>query len=166
MFTEYLDNKYVSTGITLMLALYAALLGPELPKVIRDLFSNTIFRIAVLFMVVVRGNKDPKMAIMIAIAFVLTLDYLYAMDAKEAFQTVEYMNNNEDADEDEEQQENFADYEDSDMSETEENFANSEEAKETQVKTEEVKTEENNSCTIPVAESMMEYTGEMEYAQV
>jgi hypothetical protein len=86
---EVVNNKYVSTAITIGLGLYAALLGPNLPTFVKDLFKNTLFRILVLFLVVVRGNKDPKMAIMIAIAFVLTLDYVYVRDAKEAFESME-----------------------------------------------------------------------------
>lgn len=157
MFTEYLDNKYVSTAITLSLALYAALLGPELPKIVRDLFSNIIFRIAVLFLVVVRGNKDPKMAIMIAVAFVLTLDYLYAMDAKEAFQTIEHMNNeNKD-------QENEEEYEEDS---TTENFEDNEPVKNVEHLADSEQKTEEKSCDIPNEESMMDYTGEMEYAQV
>ncbi len=91
---EVANNKYVSTAITIGLGLYAALLGPNLPKFVKDLFTNTLFRILVLFLIVVRGNKDPQMAIMIAVAFVLTLDYIYVRDAKEAFQMIEGMSNN------------------------------------------------------------------------
>lgn len=83
MLHKILNNQYVSTIITVALALYASLLGPELPQYVKDLFNNTIFRIFILFMVVVRGNQDPKMAIMIAIAFVLTLDFIYVKSAKE-----------------------------------------------------------------------------------
>ena len=93
MISEVFDNKYVTTGITVILGLYAALLGPNLPPFIQKLFTNTIFRICVLFLVVVSGNKDPKIAIMIAVAFVLTLDYIYAQQAKEAFRNVEKMRN-------------------------------------------------------------------------
>lgn len=78
-------EEVFSTILTIFLALYAALLGPELPKSIKNLFNNTIFRIIVLFLVVYKGNKDPRLSIMIAIAFVLTLDYLHVMDTKEAF---------------------------------------------------------------------------------
>ena len=107
---EVVNNKYVSTAITIGLGLYAALLGPNLPTFVKDLFKNTLFRILILFLVVVRGNKDPKMAIMIAIAFVLTLDYVYVKDAKEAFKTIEgfkyqskyRVEEDEDEDEDEE----------------------------------------------------------------
>ena len=93
MISEVFDNKYVTTSITVILGLYAALLGPNLPPFVQNLFNNTIFRILVLFLVVVSGNKDPKLAIMIAIAFVLTLDYIYAQQAKEAFRNVEKMRN-------------------------------------------------------------------------
>jgi len=89
MLQEVFDNKYVSTGITIALGLYTALLGPELPQFVKDLFQNTIFRILVLFLIVVRGNKDPKMAIMIAVAFILTLDYIYVKSAKETFTAIE-----------------------------------------------------------------------------
>ena len=88
---EVTNNKYVTTAITIGLGLYAALLGPNLPNFVKDLFTNTLFRILVLFLVVVRGNKDPQMSIMIAIAFVLTLDYIYVKDAKETFKMIEGM---------------------------------------------------------------------------
>lgn len=88
MLSEIFDDKYVSAAITIFIGLYAALLGPELPPVVVNLFKNTLFRIFVLFLVVVRANKDPKMSIMIAVAFVLTLDYIYTMEAKENFTNV------------------------------------------------------------------------------
>lgn len=93
MISEILDNKYVSTGVTVGLALYAALLGPNLPPFIQQLFSNTVFRIIVLFLVVVSGNKNPKIAIMVAVGFVLTLDYIYAKESKEAFENIKNIQN-------------------------------------------------------------------------
>lgn len=93
MLDKIVDNEYVSTAITVALGLYAALLGPELPDFVKDLFKNTIFRIIILFLVVVKGNKDPKMAIMIAVAFVLTLDFIYVKSAKETFNSIEKMTN-------------------------------------------------------------------------
>ena len=92
---EVINNKYVSTAITIGLGLYVALLGPELPTFVKDLFKNTLFRILILFLVIVRGNKDPKMAIMIAIAFVLTLDYINVRDSKEAFSNATKCEENE-----------------------------------------------------------------------
>ena len=91
MVLEILDNKYVSSILTLIVVLYATFLSPELPKSIKDLFNNTIFRMFILFLVVIKGNTDPSLAIIIAVAFVLTMDYVYLLDAKEAFQEI---NNN------------------------------------------------------------------------
>ena len=93
MLSEVLDNKYITTSITVILGLYAALLGPNLPLFMHELFNNVIFRIFVLFLVVVSGNKNPKIAIMISVAFVLTLDYVYLQQAKEGFHNVEKMKN-------------------------------------------------------------------------
>jgi hypothetical protein len=88
MFQELLNNQYISTIITLVIGLYAALLGPELPEPIKNLFKNTIFRIMILFLVVIRSYNDPAMAIMISVGFVLTLDYLYVNSSKETFECV------------------------------------------------------------------------------
>lgn len=82
-------NDYVSTTITMMIALYATLLRPELPSFIKTLFNNLIFKIIVLFLIVVHGNNDPKMAIMITIGFVLTLDYIGSENAKENFDNIQ-----------------------------------------------------------------------------
>ena len=92
MLYEVFDNKYVSTIITLALGLYTALLGPNLPDFVKDLFNNIIFRIFILFMIVVKGNKDPKMSIMIAVAFVLTLDFIYIKTATETFKNIKSIN--------------------------------------------------------------------------
>ena len=85
---EVANNKYVSTAITIGLGLYAALLGPNLPKFVKDLFTNTLFRILVLFLIAVRANNDPAMSIVMAVAFILTLDYIYKQDAQETFKTI------------------------------------------------------------------------------
>ena len=89
MLNEVFDNKYVSTIITISLVLYASLLGPNLPNFVKKLFNNTIFRIFILFLIVSRSNKDPNTSIIIAIAFILTLDYIYVQSAKETIKVVE-----------------------------------------------------------------------------
>lgn len=86
-----MDNKFVSTGITLVIGLYASLLGPNLPPFIKKLFDNVVFRILVLFLIAVRANNDPAMSIVMAVAFILTLDYIYRQDSQEAFNAVNYV---------------------------------------------------------------------------
>lgn len=85
MNSQFLENKYVNGILTLFIVLYASMIGPELPHVVKNLFSNTIFKMFVLFLVIIKGSTDPKLAIIIAIAFVLTMDFLYVHDTKEAF---------------------------------------------------------------------------------
>jgi hypothetical protein len=82
-----------------MLGLYAALLGPELPQTVRKLFENTIFKMVILFLVVVRGNKNPQMALMIAVAYVLTLEYLQKQDVISGFASISSLGNDDDDDE-------------------------------------------------------------------
>ena len=86
---EILDNKYLSTSISVILILYASFLRPDLPPMVKNLFNNTLFRIIVLFFVVYRFNKEPGMSIMIAASFVLTLDYVYVSNSIDTFTAVE-----------------------------------------------------------------------------
>ncbi len=73
---KVLDNNYVRLPIIVILVLYCSLLDPELPPVVKNLFNNTLFRIVVLFGVVVLAHEDPVIALMISVAFVITLDYV------------------------------------------------------------------------------------------
>jgi len=90
MLSDILNDKYISTALTIMVGLYAATLGPNLPPSIKDLFSNSIFKMIVLFLVVVRANKNPTMSIVIAVAFVMILEHIQKKDAFSAFTSVGY----------------------------------------------------------------------------
>ena len=79
------DNIYVSTICITLLVLYISFLGPTLPPFIKTLFENTIFKIFVLFLFVVRGNQDPLFSLMLVIAFVFTLDMLNTEEAIEKY---------------------------------------------------------------------------------
>lgn len=80
-----LDNPYVIGTLTMFIFIYAATIRPDLPPYIKVLFSNPIFKILVLFLIVVRGNKDPLFSLAIATAFVTTISYLNQQQAKETF---------------------------------------------------------------------------------
>ena len=80
-----LDNPYVIATLTILISFYTVQIRPDLPPYIKVLFNNPIFRVFVLFLVVVRGNKDPAFSLAISIAFVTTLTYLNQQQAKEAF---------------------------------------------------------------------------------
>jgi hypothetical protein len=73
---EVFSNPYSKTILTMFLVLYGGLAAPKLPKVIVDLFDNDVFRVIILAAVVYMGNRDPKLAIMIAIGFVISMNTL------------------------------------------------------------------------------------------
>jgi len=82
------DNSYVMAILSIVTALYIASLTTSLPKFVSVLFNNPIFRVVVLFLVVVRGNKDPVFSLLLGIAYVSTLIFLNQKQAKEAFTQV------------------------------------------------------------------------------
>jgi hypothetical protein len=68
-----LDNVYISTGIKVFIGLYAAFAAPQLPKSLVDLMDNVLMRIGVAFLIVFLATRDPSIALLVAIAFVVTL---------------------------------------------------------------------------------------------
>ena len=67
------DNIYISTAIKVFIALYAALAAPRLPPTLIGLFDNTLFRIVIAFAIIFMAVRDPSIAIMLAVAFIITL---------------------------------------------------------------------------------------------
>lgn len=77
-------TNIILNTITLFLLLYVSLIGPNLPLFIQKLFNNTIFKIIILFIFIYINNNNisPKIAILLVIAYVLTLDYIYIINSK------------------------------------------------------------------------------------
>ena len=86
-----LDNEFVAVLVALFIGLYALNLGKmKLPTYIKNLFNNTLFRIVFLsLMLVYRFDNAPHVALAVALAFVLTLDYLSTDQIKENFEYYE-----------------------------------------------------------------------------
>ena len=68
-----LDNKYINITIKILIGLYAALVAPKLPANLADLMDNTFVRIFFAFVIVFMATRDPSMALLISVAFILTL---------------------------------------------------------------------------------------------
>lgn len=68
-----LDNKNINITIKILLGLYAALAAPKLPPTLANLVDNTFIRIAFAFVIVYMATRDPSIAILVAIAFIVTL---------------------------------------------------------------------------------------------
>ena len=74
MSLDFLENKYSLAIISILSGLYAAQIRPTLPTVVMDLFQNPIFRVLILFLVVVRSYKDPQFSLIIAVSFLLIMN--------------------------------------------------------------------------------------------
>ena len=68
-----LSNIYINTSLKVFLGLYAAFAAPKLPSTVVNLMDNTIMRIFVGFIIVLLATKDPALALMVSIAFIITL---------------------------------------------------------------------------------------------
>jgi|AntRauTorckE6833_2_1112554.scaffolds.fasta_scaffold27287_1 hypothetical protein len=82
-----LDNEYVAFGIAFLVAIYGAgLTRMELPGYLRNLFTNNIFRVIFLSLLMIHNfDRTPHIAVAIALIFVLTLNQLSNQEAKENF---------------------------------------------------------------------------------
>lgn len=86
---DFFKNKYVSAVLIIVIALYAGLLGPNLPDFMNNLFKYNSFKIIFffLFLLIVQyaAKINYSLAILMSIAFVLTLDYLYLNSVRDDF---------------------------------------------------------------------------------
>lgn len=74
--SRVLGNEVVSTALTVFLVLYAVMAAPNLPPFLARWFDNPIFRVLVLFLVLLLANYDPTVALLTAIGFVISLQTL------------------------------------------------------------------------------------------
>ena len=68
-----LGNPYINTAIKVSIGLYAALAAPQLPPAIILLLDNTVVRVLWAFLIIFLALGDPGIALMIAVAFIVTL---------------------------------------------------------------------------------------------
>ena len=71
-----LDNPYVSTFVKVFLVVYAGVWAPRLPPTLAGLFQNNMFRMLVFFLVVFVATKDARIALLIAVGFLMSMQAL------------------------------------------------------------------------------------------
>ena len=69
-------NPYVTATVTLFIVLYAGMAAPELPDFLVRLFDFTLFKMLVLTLILLVNNYSPMVAIVMAVAFFLSLQTL------------------------------------------------------------------------------------------
>ena len=82
---NFLRNEYVTAVVALFVVLYASNVAPRLPDFVTDLFNNPIFRVFILFLVAYVANKNPAIALLVSVAFVVTLNVINRQEAEEGF---------------------------------------------------------------------------------
>lgn len=77
-----MDNSYIKAILVILILFYSASIRPDLPPYIKRLFHNPIFRIVILFLIIMKADKNPTLALSLAILYVLISTYL-SKDIKE-----------------------------------------------------------------------------------
>jgi len=81
---EYVNsNRILSAVLGLFLVLYAALAAPKLPKSVTSWFDNTWFKLGFMFLIAYMATRDPSVAIISAVALLVTLQTLSAQKTAE-----------------------------------------------------------------------------------
>ena len=70
------DNEYLSGLLKILLISYACIISPKLPQSILQLFDNTIIKLLIIFAIVYVAKRDFTIALLISIAFVITLQVI------------------------------------------------------------------------------------------
>jgi chromate transport protein ChrA len=91
-FDQLMLNPYFATILTIILTVYASLASHKLPNFLKKLFDNTLFKIIIISFIAYRANKNPQLSILIAVCFVITLNFLAEKETKETFEQIERFN--------------------------------------------------------------------------
>ena len=86
MYLDFFENKYFFAIITMLITLYAFYIKPQLPPFLIKLFQNTIFRIVILFLILIRGYKDLQFSLLMAASFIIIIDAVRQHVFKESFE--------------------------------------------------------------------------------
>lgn len=76
-YLSFLDNEYISGFIILFIILYASLIAPKLPSKVVAILNHPIAKFLMLFLIVFMAKKNVALAIVIAVAFVISLRVMH-----------------------------------------------------------------------------------------
>lgn len=86
------SSKYIYAIIIMFITMYGPRLSPKLPKVLRNVFSNSMFRVIILLLVVFISSNNLTLALLVSIGFMLLTSIINSQDLEEHF-IKEYMEN-------------------------------------------------------------------------
>lgn len=82
---DFFENKYFFAIFAMFSTMYAFQIRPNLPDFLVKLFQSSLFRVFILFLVLVRGYKDIQFSILVAAAFVIIMDAVRQKVFNESF---------------------------------------------------------------------------------
>lgn len=82
---NFFENEYNSSILSFFLILYGAITTTKLPNIVVKLFSNIIFRLVILTLIFYGGNKNPKLSLIIATIYIMTMGMIKNLDNVEKF---------------------------------------------------------------------------------
>lgn len=81
------SNQVVFGVLKILLICYGSLAAPKVPVQLAGLFSNTYFRVAYMFFIIWVFNHDPGLAILIAVTYFMSMNYLVQNSVTQVEQT-------------------------------------------------------------------------------
>lgn len=79
-------NKVIFAVLTLFISIYGPRLHPRLPRQVRNLFHNPIFKSVILFTIIFMAQRDIKLSIMVAVGFMI---FMYVIQVSQIFEMFE-----------------------------------------------------------------------------
>ena len=94
-FHNFATNSYVTTFIMLFFVVYGSAIGTggKPPKFILDLFGNPVARILLLAIVVYEVNHNIQFALLMALVFYLTQQYIFNQESFSQIKSLEQYQN-------------------------------------------------------------------------
>jgi hypothetical protein len=84
---QVFGSKWAQALLYLVIILYATKFAPSLPQQVVNLVDNQFFKIFVFFMVIWSAKHSPTTALVIAVAFLMTLNYINNVKMFEKLET-------------------------------------------------------------------------------
>jgi len=76
----FLERTSLFAVLTLFLALYGARLQPKLPPIVKNLFTNGLFRSFIIFLILYTSSRDMGVALTITIIFMVISNILQTQE--------------------------------------------------------------------------------------
>jgi hypothetical protein len=87
--SNILNNDYVLASLAIFITSYIALSRVYLPEFIVELFKSGVFRVLFLSLLLIfHFGKAPHVSLIVALVFVVTLDYIARRESHENFLVV------------------------------------------------------------------------------